>query len=110
MLTVAKFPQKRALWQFVVVKWAYWTFEATLQSQNSQPEDGRKEPSKMNSDGGSGVFLEQMGEEACGGGGRVKLDPLKEVLVTSDGVAPFGLKPFDFSLRLWAEGSKRSAR
>lgn len=54
----------------------------------------------MNSDGGSGVFLEQMGEEACGGEERVKLDPLKEVLVTSDGVAPFGLKPFDFSLRL----------
>lgn len=43
---------------------------------------------------------------------RVKLDPLKEVLVTSDGVAPFGLKPFLFSLRLWtlAEESRRSAR
>lgn len=48
------------------------------------------EPMKMNF-----LFTDQMGEDSEGG--RVKLDPLiKEVLVTSDGVSPFGLKPFVF--------------
>lgn len=67
-------------------------FATTLQSQNNQPGNG----SEMNFDGGFRAFLEQMGEEAWGE--RVKLDPLKEVLVASNG--PFGLKPFVFSLRL----------